>query len=233
MLHLLFIIIVVITLAATFLDNITLEFAVKPLIMIWIASYFIVNRNRKDFTVPVLLAFFFSWTGDVLLMFSERNEVFFYAGAGGFFLAQLSYIFVFYRYYEFNVTGLIHKKPALVFIFFAYLAFIYGFLSPYLDGIMKFVILIYAASIIIMSIFALNRNGRVQYRSYLPVFLGSLCFVISDSLLAINMFHTMLPISGFLIMLTYISAQYLIMRGLVIQKPVQTQSKNTRGLQSK
>jgi len=230
MLHLLFAMIVVITLVNTFLNNIALEYAMKPLIMIWIASYFIVNRNRKDFTVPVLMAFFFSWTGDVLLMFADRNELYFYAGAGGFLLSQLFYIFVFSRYYENNTTGLIQKKPALVFIFFAYLAFIYGFLSPYLEGIMKFVILAYAAAIVIMSIFALNRNGRVQYSCYLFVFLGSLLFIISDSLLAVNRFYAELPIAGFLIMITYISAQYLILRGLIMQRPVQTQSNNTRDL---
>ena len=64
LLHLLFAIIVIIELIGRFVDNIALEYPVKPLIMIWIAVYFLLNRQKKEFTRPVLLAFFFSWLGD-------------------------------------------------------------------------------------------------------------------------------------------------------------------------
>jgi uncharacterized membrane protein YhhN len=64
---------------------------------------------------------------------------------------------------------------------------------------------------------ALNRKGRVNKRSFQLVFIGSLLFVISDSMIAVDKFYGEIPQAGFWIMLTYISAQYLIMRGLILE----------------
>jgi uncharacterized membrane protein YhhN len=166
----------------------------------------------------VLLAFFFSWIGDILLMLSGRNEMLFYAGVGGFFLAQLFYIYTFTIYPKTGNKGLIQKRPLLIFLFLAYLAGFYGFLYSDLEGIMIPVILIYAISLIGMSVMALNRKGRAQYGSFILIFLGSILFVMSDSMIAIDKFRTDLPMAGFLIMITYISAQYMIMRGLISEK---------------
>jgi uncharacterized membrane protein YhhN len=213
--HLLFVIIVAIELTGRFTDNINLEYFVKPLIMIWMAAFFLVYRKKKALTIPVLMAFFFSWVGDNFLMFSGKNELFFYAGVGGFFFAQLMYIYVFARYSEMGGKGYLGKNLYPGILFLAYLTGIYALLYPNLEGIMKPVILVYAISLIGMSMMALNRKGRVSHDSYLPVFLGSVLFVISDSMIAINKFHTEIPLAGFWIMITYISAQYLIMRGLI------------------
>lgn len=218
LLHLLFALIVIIELIGRFVDNISLEYPVKPLIMIWIAVFFLLNRQKKEFTNPVLLAFFFSWLGDILLMLSGRNEMLFYAGVGGFFFAQIFYIYTFTVYPNSNVKGLIQKKPLIIFYFLAYLAAIYGFLYSDLDHMMKPVILIYAISLIGMSLMALNRKGRVQHGSFILVFLGSILFVLSDSMIAIDKFHSEIPMAGFLIMITYISAQYMIMRGLILER---------------
>ena len=83
---------------------------------------------------------------------------------------------------------------------------------------MKPVIIIYAFSLILMSMMALNRSGRVGARSARLVFLGSLFFLLSDSMIAVNKFHAAIPLAGFLIMITYITAQYLIMRGLILEE---------------
>jgi uncharacterized membrane protein YhhN len=220
-LHIILLTIAAIELAGRITGSLNLEYCVKPLIMIWMAVYFILFRKEKRFTIPVLLAFFFSWTGDNLLMCSGQNELFFYAGVGGFFFAQLSYIYVFARYSETGGRGYLQKNMVTGLLFLAYAGGIYILLYPSLEGIMKPVILIYALSLIGMSMMALNRNGRVSNASYLPVFAGSVLFVVSDSLIAINKFTAEIPLAGFWIMVTYISAQYLITRGLVTQKPSQ------------
>ena len=217
-LHLLLLIIVVIELAGRFTDNINLEYPVKPLIMIWMGVYFIIFRTKKNFTFPVLLAFFFSWLGDNFLMFSGKNELFFFAGVGGFFLAQLSYIFIYARYKEVNRKGYLQRKPGIIIFFLLYVGAIYFILLPGLEGFMKPVILVYALSLIGMSMMALNRRARVNPRSFRYVFAGSLLFLISDSMIAIDKFSVEIPLGGFWIMITYISAQYLIMRGLVMEK---------------
>ena len=67
-LHLIFAVIVIVELLGRLLDNIQMEYFVKPLIMIWIALYFMLFTKKSAFTVPVLIAFFFSWVGDNFLM---------------------------------------------------------------------------------------------------------------------------------------------------------------------
>ncbi len=218
LLHLLFLIIVVIELAGRLTGNISMEYPVKPLIMIWIASYFILFRKKKQFTVPVLIAFFFSWVGDNFLMFSVQDELYFFAGVGGFFIAQITYIYIFARFSEKWGKGFLQKHLIVAFLFIAYVAGILYLLYPDLEGVMKPIIFIYALSLIGMSMMALNRNGRVNRNSYLLVFLGSVLFVISDSMIAIDKFSTEIPLGGFWVMITYISAQYLIMRGLILEK---------------
>jgi uncharacterized membrane protein YhhN len=217
-LHLLLLMIVVVELTGRFTDNIALEYPVKPLIMIWMAVYFLIFSKKKSFTVPVLLAFFFSWVGDILLMLSGRDELFFFAGVGGFFLAQVTYIFIFARYSEEKRKGYLRKNPLIIVLFLLYVGGIYYLLLPGLEGIMKPVILVYAISLIGMSMMALNRRGRVNPSSFRFVFTGSILFLVSDSMIAINKFTTEIPLAGFWIMITYILAQYLIMRGLVLEK---------------
>ena len=218
LLHLLFVVIVIVELLGRLLDNIQMEYFVKPLIMIWIAVYFLLSARKSTFTIPVLLAFFFSWVGDNFLMLSGKNELFFYAGVGGFFCAQLSYIFTYVKYSEKGGKGYVQKNLWISVVFLAYVAGILVLLFPGLEGMMKPVITIYAISLMGMSMMALNRSGRVGVLSFKLVFFGSLLFLISDSMIAINKFHSAIPLAGFLIMITYISAQYLIMRGLILEE---------------
>jgi uncharacterized membrane protein YhhN len=217
-LHLLFAVIVVVELTGRFVDRVQLEYMVKPLIMIWIAAYFLLYKQKKEFTVPVLIAFFFSWVGDNFLMFSDKNELFFFAGVGGFFVAQLTYIYTFASFSEVNIRGPIQKNLWLILPFLVYVAGIYLLLFPGLEGLMKPIILVYALSLMGMSMMALNRKGRVGQESFSLVFIGSLLFLISDSMIALNKFYQEFTLAGFWIMITYIAAQYLIMRGLILEK---------------
>ena len=218
LLHLLFAVIVIVELAGRLLDNIQMEYFVKPLIMIWIAVYFLLFKKKSSFTVPVLMAFFFSWVGDNMLMLSGKNELFFFAGVGGFFCAQLSYIYTYTKYNESGGKGYLQKNPLLSVFFLAYVAGMLILLFPGLEGMMKPIITIYAISLMLMSMMALNRSHRVGASSFKLVFIGSLLFLLSDSMIAFNKFHSEIPMAGFLIMLTYIAAQYLIMRGLILEE---------------
>jgi len=217
-LHVIFAVIVIIELQGRLTGTIQTEYFVKPLIMIWIAAYFLMFKKKSVFTVPVLVAFFFSWVGDIFLMFSGINELFFFAGVGGFFIAQLTYIYVFSKYREKDRKGFLQKNPWVSLFFLAYVAGMLVLLFPGLEGMMKPVITIYALSLTGMSMMALNRSGRVGLNSFKLVFFGSLLFMLSDSMIAFDKFHSAIPLAGFLIMITYIAAQYLIMRGLILEE---------------
>nr|MDA3823656.1 lysoplasmalogenase [Bacteroidales bacterium] len=182
--------------------------------------YYLLNAKKKKSIALVLIAFFFSWVGDIFLMFSGgyNNEIFFYAGVGAFFFAQLTYIILFLMCKENNIKGFLLRNPLWIIPLAGYGVLIYIMLFPKFEGAMVPIILVYAISLVGMSIAALNRRDRVGVKSFQLVIAGSLLFVASDSMIAIDMFHTEIPQGGFLIMVTYIAAQYLIMRGLILEK---------------
>jgi uncharacterized membrane protein YhhN len=215
LLHLLFLVIVVLELIGTINGSKWLDYPVKPFILIWIAVYFLIMSKPGPKRWLVILAFFFSWAGDLLLMFGSKSEIFFFAGVGGFFLSQVTYIQAFRKFSLTGEKGRISRNPWWILPFLIYLVGIYVYLYPHLEGIMKPVVALYAISLIGMSAAAFNRQGRMDDRSFLVLFCGALFFVISDSLLAINKFAVQIPYSGFWVMLTYMLAQYLIMIGLL------------------
>jgi len=215
LLHLAFMVIVVLELIGTINGSKWLDYPVKPLILIWIGVYFLLMTKPKPYRWLVLLAFFFSWVGDLLLMFGWKSDMFFFSGVGGFFLSQVTYILAFCRFSIQPGRGFIEKNPIWILPFLLYLIGIYSFLYPNLDGIMKPVVAFYAISLLGMSAAAFNRKGLMDNRSFWVLFSGSIFFLISDSLLAINKFATPIPHEGFLVMSTYMAAQYLIMMGLI------------------
>jgi uncharacterized membrane protein YhhN len=82
-------------------------------------------------------------------------------------------------------------------------------------GDLKIPVIVYASVISVMLLFAYNglliwKKPANQY-----VFFGALFFVVSDSILAINKFHMPIQKSSFIIMLTYLVAQYLIVKGIL------------------
>ena len=79
----------------------------------------------------------------------------------------------------------------------------------------SWVVFVYAITISTMLLMAIKGYFNWKKPNNLTVLLGALIFVSSDSILAINKFHSELPKSGFLIMITYIVAQFLITKGIL------------------
>jgi len=80
---------------------------------------------------------------------------------------------------------------------------------------MKIPVIIYALVISLMLWSSIIRRGHTSQISFRLVFTGSIFFILSDTMLALNKFWQPLPVSGFLIMSTYMLAQYLIVLGLL------------------
>ena len=218
-LHFLFVGVVAGDLAGEFLQNPQLDHLFKPLILPWIAFYFLLHTKNMDRKVVLMasLAFFFSWIGDLFMMFSGRF-VFFVAGIGSFLIAQLFYALLFLR--TINISGkkpFLRKKPFWLIPYLAYGIIMYIILFPQLDSLLRIPVLVYIVAILSMSLMALNRYGNGHPVSFALVYTGSLLFVVSDSLIAINRFLVAIPYEGLLVMGTYIAAQYLIMRGILMQ----------------
>jgi uncharacterized membrane protein YhhN len=219
LLHLLFIVIVLGVLTGEYLKLPLIDHIFKPLIMLWIGGYFYLYSKGIDKTVVrmALSAFIASWAGDLFMMFADQF-IYFVMGIASFLTAQVFYVFLFLR--TINLSGkksFLKKKPVWLIAYIAYGIVIYIILFPHLDGVLKPAVLIYVLAILSMSSMALNRLENGHPKSFTLVFAGSLFFVASDSMIAINRFLVPIPYEGLLIMSTYIGAQYLIMRGILMQ----------------
>jgi len=167
----------------------------------------------------ILAALVFSWCGDVLLQLTRFNEFFFLAGLGSFLLAQVMYLIAFFSTPGKNIiTG---SGSWILLIVAAYGAVLIYYLWDGL-GDMKIPVLIYAMVILTMLSAAIDRKGKVNRISFLLVLYGAILFVMSDSMIAINKFRYPFDLANIAIMLTYITAQYLIITGCLKQYNIQT-----------
>jgi uncharacterized membrane protein YhhN len=166
--------------------------------------------SKKMLTIALL----FSWIGDVILMFSDRGELYFIFGLVAFLLSHIVYIIVFNKQ---QITRTIENKTnywvgiSFILVYFAAMVFT---LFPKL-GPLKIPVLVYAIVISSMLYFAFKGSFIWTKLANNPILVGAVFFVTSDSILAFNKFYSPIPFGSFLIMLTYIAAQYFIVNGIL------------------
>src|SRR5689334_24603344 len=64
----------------------------KPLIMVSLGIYYWINVEREQRSMTVLLAIFFSFCGDTLLMYEQRDGMYFMLGLASFLMSHVFYI---------------------------------------------------------------------------------------------------------------------------------------------
>ena len=187
------------------------HFIAKPaivisLIVVFLKTSQLLSKSIKNLT---LLALIFSLLGDVLLMFVDTSAHFFTLGLVAFLIAHIMYVLLFLKHR--NKT----KSPfGFVALLLIYAASLFNFLKDGL-GDMLIPVALYMLVILAMATSAYLRTNKVNILSYGLVFLGALCFMVSDSILAIDKFYEPIPWSNISIMTTYALAQYLIVLGIL------------------
>lgn len=196
-----------------FLQYESFDLFLKP-ILIPLLGFGVYFQPKFRLRKTLLKALLFSWIGDVVLLFADIAEIYFILGLVSFLISHLFYCLLFNKQ-----TKTQNKRNKGLFIIGSitiavYLIGMISFLMPTL-GDLEIPVIVYASIISTMLLFAFNgflvweKSGR----NY--VFLGALFFVISDSILAVNKFHSPIEKSPFFIMLTYLVAQYLIVIGII------------------
>ncbi|TGD59046.1 lysoplasmalogenase [Flavobacterium humi] len=162
----------------------------------------------------LLWALLFSWIGDVVLMFADKGELYFIFGLVSFLIAHILFIILFFK----QDPGRKSLNKVLfglgVIMVSAYLYGMLTILFPTL-GDLKIPVSVYAFTISLMLVMAIRGALLWQKPMNLLVLNGAIAFVTSDSILAMNKFYSPLPNASFLIMVTYIVAQYLIVLGIL------------------
>jgi len=181
----------------------------KPLLMPSLLLALIKSTGRLHGPfVAAAWALAFSTGGDVLLMMEKNaGPLFFYFGLGSFLIAQLFYIRAFLQLGTIRIASTWSLLYALY-----YLVFI-GSLFKAMDLPLLIAVALYGLCLTTMAWNSWRTSGGNLMLSNLGV-AGAILFVASDSLIAINRFAMPVPSAGFLIMSTYILAQYLIAEGI-------------------
>jgi uncharacterized membrane protein YhhN len=189
----------------------SVHYIAKPAIVISLICLFFKTSSSlsKSIKTLTLLGLSFSLIGDTLLMFVNVSELFFTLGLVAFLIAHVMYILLFlkHRNTEQSPFGFI----ALVVI---YAVCLFYFLKNGL-GVMLIPVVFYMLVIVAMATTAYVRKNNVNMHAYNLVFLGALCFMVSDSILALNKFYQPIPWANISIMLPYALAQYLIILGIL------------------
>lgn len=190
-----------------------------------------IARILKPFLLPILIfavassthfgtkiilitALTFSWIGDVILLFADKGEIYFILGLVAFLVSHVFYIVLFSKQ---TISKTISNKLSFGAGIGLILLYFFGMittLGPKL-GSLTIPVVIYAVVISIMLFYALKGSFQWNTIPYQSVLIGAIFFISSDSILAFNKFDQPIPYASFLIMITYLAAQFCIVWGIL------------------
>ncbi len=216
---------IVLNLYANYKYDFTLELASKPFLIPILGLYFYLNTRevtqifKKSLTNFILIALSLAWLGDVFLLFQAQNPLFFMLGLGSFLISHILYILTFKKSLQNKELGETKTLLIRAIPFIGTFILMFTYLYKSLDAVMIFAVPIYMLVIITMAFLAMERTGKVLKASAEYVFFGAFLFMVSDSLLAIDIFVKTIniPYAPIFVMATYIAAQTLIVYGMMIQ----------------
>lgn len=196
----------------------------KVLLMPFLALYLYHQTKEIKKYSFIYLALFFSWWGDIFLMFpragesTEASKNLFLAGLISFLIGHINYIIYFLKEIkQSNKTVIMKQQPYWMLPFLLYIFALLSLLFPSLS-VMKIPVTVYSTVILMMAITAFNRKNIANGLSFKLTFIGAVLFVVSDSCIAINVFYQHYSFAGIVIMTTYLAAQLLIVKGILAQR---------------
>ena len=209
----LFTLVLLVDLAAIYLNHESLRFITKPLLVPLLAIYLLLETNTTNSSLKawIFLALLFSWVGDILLLFEGSGSNFFLFGLSAFLVAQVFYIVFFHNI---RMREYIRGNALLLLLVIVYYSILISVLSPYL-GNMKLPVRIYGVVLSFMVMLAMHTVLGKNKKAAVWMTTGAILFVVSDSLLAFNKFFSAFNYSGLIIMVTYGLAQLFITEGAV------------------
>ncbi len=179
----------------------------KPLLMP-VLAVFLVGSGLTSARKKMLLAgLAFATAGDILLLKMESTP-YFMGGLISFLLTHICYVFYFASFKS-SEKKLYQQYPFLFILILMYAGTLIYFLYPHL-GTMLVPVIVYTVVLMSMLIACLYAYYGFRKETRNLFLGGSVLFVLSDSVLAVNTFHTAFSGAGIIIMSTYCAAQALI-----------------------
>lgn len=199
------------------LQNSTLIFMSKPLLMPLLIVWLIrrtpgVQRFFRNTFIAGLIS---ATAGDILLMFTggEYDALFFLLGLGAFLGTHLCYLGGFFSEVSLK-NGYLARQPLWIVPFALFLAGFLYWLWPDVPEGLRQPVALYAVVISTMVLSVVNMYGRLWPEVFHGLLFGALLFLLSDCLIALHKFGHPFPGSRVAIMATYLTGQWLIVRGV-------------------
>jgi uncharacterized membrane protein YhhN len=205
-------VVVVLELLFIYFDQPQLRWFTKPLLMpLLMLGFYVASAKRSgQLFYLILFALLLSWAGDVLLQMKGM----FIPGLISFLLAHVFYIVYFIKTGK-GKKGLLQQQPLMGIPVFIYILIFLWQLYPFLD-VLKIPVTVYGITIGTMLLASINMRRKINDVAATCFIIGATLFVISDSLLAVNLFAYSRMLLSLCVMLTYASAQYLIVKGTLL-----------------
>lgn len=186
-----------------------LRYIFKSLLIPSLAVLYLLAAAKPN--LWVLLALLFGWAGDVFLL--GRHHAHVYGGILSFALGHAAYI-----------VGMLSTRPGMhptvaVSVVWIGLCLFAArrFLVPHAPKRLKLAGFCYAALLSGMCAVALYLACTSRFAAaYALCFFGGVLFIVSDSLLAYDMFGKKTRLGNFFVMVTYILAQTALIAGFVL-----------------
>ena len=185
----------------------------KPFILLGLMGFYLGAAN--PIILSVILALFFSWLGDILLI--PKGTKWFVAGGIAFMVSHAFFILSYVQDTDFAALPkwLLVLFPA---VFTAASLIIFKYLRPHLPKMLFYPMLLYLLLNGAMNCFAWFRAATVGRAAGIITAIGALLFFISDSSLFFVRFNKESRLkTHFLVMLTYSLGEFLIILGLILR----------------
>jgi uncharacterized membrane protein YhhN len=195
-----------------------LHYTVKPLFMVILMVF---QRRQLGglssfFSKTIQFGLFFSWIGDIALMFDERIPILFVVGLGAFLIAHLGYAAAFVKNVKDSNSNFDVPKSALMALpFIAITSCFFYYMKDGLPAELFVPVLAYTVVISVMGITAAIRHNHVDSKSYNWILIGAVLFILSDMVIAINKFVIDFEYDAILNMILYLTGQFMITVGAV------------------
>ena len=183
------------------------KFCLMPLLLIYYVAACL--KAGRSPSALIMLALAFGFGGDFLL---EMGAKWFPVGTLSFLLGHIFYVIAFLIPVRWSAVSPI--VWVLLAVYIAYGAFMLTnlFKTPAAYEL-RHVLIVYLAALVSLSVSALLRSTYVNSKSFVIVYIGSLLFLLSDTILAFSQFQEK---SRHGVMITYTAAQFLLIFGLLM-----------------
>lgn len=188
-----------------------LVFITKPLLIPILLWYFSEGLSFSNLTLiqkRMVAALALAWIGDIINLYSQVSHWIFLAGIIIFLAMQTMYIIICFYLISFkHINYLYLIFCALLFI--TYGSILLWILLPHLNDL-TIPVLIYASALTLTGIASALTKDQLPRNVFYCLLAGTLLYITTDSLDAINNFKASFPYASFWIALTYLAAQMMI-----------------------